>query len=54
MDAEKLKAPVIDRLKEAGFVIIEGGTLLPPSVDKESLRQFHLPATQLEIISRQD
>ena len=54
MDAEELKKLVLDRLKEAGFVITDDGTLLPPFVDKEGLRQIHKPAAQLEIVSRQD
>ncbi|MFC1466791.1 MAG: Druantia anti-phage system protein DruA [Candidatus Brachytrichaceae bacterium NZ_4S206] len=54
MDAGELKELVLDRLKEVGFVITEDGTLCPPSVDKEGLRQIHRPASQLEIAARQD
>lgn len=54
MDAAELKELVIDRLKEVGFVITEDGTLSPPLVDKDGLRQIHRPASQLEIIARQD
>lgn len=54
MDAGGLKKLVIDRLKEAGFLISEDGTLHPPLIDKEGLRQIHRPASQLEIITRQD
>ncbi|WP_201778072.1 Druantia anti-phage system protein DruA [Thermanaerothrix daxensis] len=49
-----MKKLVIDRLKEAGFLISEDGTLHPPLIDKEGLRQIHRPASQLEIITRQD
>ena len=45
---------VLDRLEEVGFVISEDGALYPPGVDKEGLRQIHRPASQLEIIARQD
>jgi hypothetical protein len=44
----------LDRLKEVGFAITENGTLCPPILDKEGLRQIHRPAYQLEIASRQD
>ncbi|MCS7159874.1 MAG: DUF4338 domain-containing protein, partial [Gemmatales bacterium] len=54
VDAGELKELVLDRLREAGFVIKEDGTLCPPLVDKEGLRQIHRPASQLEIASRQD
>jgi hypothetical protein len=54
MDAGELKELVLDRLKEVGFVITEDGTLCPPWVDKEGLRQIHRPASQLEITARQD
>lgn len=54
MDAEELKKLVLGRLKEVGFVITEDGTLCPPSIDKEDLRQIHKPASQLEIAARQD
>jgi len=45
---------VLDRLKEVGFAITENGTLCPPILDKEGLRQIHRPAYQLEIAIRQD
>ena len=54
VDTAELKDLVLDRLKEAGFVITEDGTLCPPLVDKEGLRQIHRPASQLEILARQD
>lgn len=54
MDAAELKELVLDKIKEAGFVITEDGTLCPPLVDKEGLRQIHRPASQLEIAARQD
>mgnify|MGYP000477653275 CR=1 FL=1 len=54
MDAAELKELVLDRLREAGFVISDDGTLYPPLVDKEGLRQIHRPATQLEIVARQE
>ncbi len=54
MDAAELKRLVLDRLEEAGFVRKEDGTLFPPCADKEGLRQIHRPASQLEIITRQD
>lgn len=54
MDAVELKKLVLDRLKEAGFVMTEDGTLCPPQVNKEGLRQIHRPASQLEIAARQD
>jgi len=47
MDAGELKELVLERLKEVGFVITGDGTLCPPSVDKEGLRQIHRPASQL-------
>lgn len=53
MDAEELKKLVLERLK--GRLCDNGGWhAVPSSVDKESLRQIHKPATQLEIASRQD
>jgi hypothetical protein len=54
VDAAELKKLVFDRLEEVGFVITEDGTLCPPSVDKEGLRQVHRPASQLELAARQD
>jgi len=54
VDAEELKKLVLDRLKEVGFVIAENGTLCPPLVDKDGLRQIHRPASELEIAARQD
>ncbi len=54
MDAKALKELVLDRLKEAGFVIAEDGTLCPPAIDKDGLRKIHRPASQLEIAARQD
>lgn len=54
MDATKLAELVLDRLKEAGYVIAEDGMLCPPSLDKEGLRQIHRPASQIEIAARQD
>ncbi len=54
MDATGLRKLVLDRLREAGFVITENGTLCPPFVDKESLRQIHRSACQLEIATRQN
>ncbi|WP_299644709.1 Druantia anti-phage system protein DruA, partial [uncultured Chloroflexus sp.] len=53
VDAEELKELVLDRLKEAGFVLAEDGTLHPLSADKEGLRRIHKPASQLEVITRQ-
>ncbi len=54
MDTAELKRLVLDRLEEAGFVRKKDGTLFPPCADKEGLRQIHRPASQLEIITRQD
>lgn len=54
MDEAKLRAFVLDRLQEAGFVMAEDGTLSPPSTDKEGLRQIHRPASRLELAARQD
>jgi hypothetical protein len=54
VDATKLAELVLDRLKEAGYVIAEDGMLCPPSLDKEGLRQIHRPASQIEIAARQD
>ncbi|GAB4403118.1 MAG: hypothetical protein Kow00123_13940 [Anaerolineales bacterium] len=54
MDAEKLRELVFNRLKEVGLTATEEGTLCPSRVDKESLRQVHRPAAQLEIASRQN
>lgn len=53
MDVEELKKLVLSRLKEIGFVITDDGVLCPPS-DKDSLRQLHKPATQLEIAAHRD
>jgi hypothetical protein len=54
VDAEKLRKLVLDRLREVGFVVTEDDTLCTPILDKESLRQVHKPASQLEISTRQD
>lgn len=54
LDTAQLAELVLDRLKEAGYVIAEDGTLCPPSLDKEGLRQLHRPASQIEISARQD
>jgi hypothetical protein len=54
VDAAELKKLVLNRLEEVGFVITEDGTLCPPSVDKEGVRQVHRPASQLELAARQD
>ncbi|WP_347244978.1 Druantia anti-phage system protein DruA [Thermogutta sp.] len=54
MEVEALRELVLDRLKEAGFLMSEDGTLYPPSVDKEGLREIHRAASQLEIAARQD
>lgn len=54
MDATELRELVLDKLREAGFVVTENGALCPPVLDKESLRQIHKPASQLEIAARQD
>jgi len=54
MNARKLRKLVVDRLKEAGFLISANGTIHLPLVDKESLRRMHKPATQLEIARRRD
>lgn len=54
MDAAELKKLVLSRLREMGFAIAENGTLYPPPVNKDGLRQIHKPASQIEIITRQD
>jgi hypothetical protein len=54
VEVEALRELVLDRLKEAGFLMSEDGTLYPPSVDKEGLREIHRAASQLEIAARQD
>jgi hypothetical protein len=54
MDATDLKRLVLTRLKDLGFVVAEGGTLHPPSMDDKSwLRQIHRPARQLELAAQQ-
>ena len=54
MNARELKELVFEHLQEVGFVITDKGMLLPRLVDKESLRELHRPASQLEIVARQD
>jgi len=54
VDAAELMALVLNRLKEVGFMITEDGALCPSMLNKESLRQIHRPASQLEIAARQD
>ncbi|WP_448383559.1 Druantia anti-phage system protein DruA [Desulfosoma sp.] len=54
MDVAELAELVLNKLKEVGFVVTEDGTLCPPLLDKEGLRQIHRPASQLEIAARQD
>jgi hypothetical protein len=46
VDAGELKKLVLDRLQEIGFVVAEDGTLYPPVMDKNRLRQVHRPAQQ--------
>lgn len=54
MDVAELAELLLNRLQELGFVVAEDGTLCPPTLDKEGLRQIHRPASQLEIATRQD
>ena len=54
MDATELAKLLLNRLQELGFVVAEDGTLCPPMLNKEGLRQIHRPAYQLEIATRQD
>lgn len=54
VNGAELKELVLDKLKKVGLVITEDGLLYPPSVDKESLREIHRPASQIEIAARQD
>lgn len=53
MDVAELAELLLNRLQELGFVVAEDGTLYPPMLDKEGLRQIHRPAYQLEIATRQ-
>jgi hypothetical protein len=50
----ELKELVLNSLKALGFVIAEDGTLSPPTLDKEGLRQMHKLASQSEIAARQE
>lgn len=54
VDAGELKKLVLDRLQEIGFVVAEDGTLYPPVMDKNRLRQVHRPAQQLEVTAHQN
>jgi len=54
VDATELAKLLLNRLQELGFVVAEDGTLCPPMLNKEGLRQIHRPAYQLEIATRQD
>lgn len=54
MDVAELTELLLNKLQKLGFVVAEDGTLRPPMLDKESLRQIHRPAYQLEIATRQD
>lgn len=49
MNNQELRKLVLDRLRRAGFVMAEDGTLSPPSTDKEGLRRIHRSAAQLAI-----
>lgn len=53
MDVAELAELLLHKLQELGFVVTEDGTLCPPMLDKEGLRQIHRPAYQLEIATRQ-
>jgi hypothetical protein len=53
VDVAELAELLLNRLQELGFVVAEDGTLYPPMLDKEGLRQIHRPAYQLEIATRQ-
>jgi hypothetical protein len=54
VDAAELAELLLNKLQKLGFVVAEDGTLYPPMLDKEGLRQIHRPAYQLEIATRQD
>jgi hypothetical protein len=54
VDIAELAELLLNKLQKLGFVVAEDGTLRPPMLDKESLRQIHRPAYQLEIATRQD
>jgi hypothetical protein len=54
VDVAELAELLLNKLQKLGFVVAEDGTLRPPMLDKESLRQIHRPAYQLEIATRQD
>jgi len=51
---QELRELVLAKLREAGFVVTEGGALHLPQLDKEALRRIHRPASRLEIARRQD
>jgi hypothetical protein len=54
MNLENLQKQVLKKLEDIGLVVTGDYTLHPYSADKESLRQLHRPATQLEIAAHQD
>lgn len=54
MDAARIKELLISKLQEVGFVITQDGTLCPPSVDKDGLRQLHRGAALLELAARRN
>lgn len=53
MNAQYLKALVIERLRKVGFVLEGDRILRPTSADKDELRQMHRPACQIELAARQ-
>jgi len=57
MTTEELRQLVIAELELAGFTVDEGGNLKSPGyqeVDKETLRELHDPARQIELKRRQE
>lgn len=57
MTTEELRQLVIAELELAGFTVDENGNLNPPDnqeVDKETLRELHDPARQIELERRQE
>ena len=54
MNVLELSELVLSRLREIGFIVTDEGKLHTSILDKESLRQVHRPALQLEISTHQN
>ncbi len=52
--AAVLRQRVLDKVQQMGFTLEEDGALRPAQADKDSLRQLHEPARQMELALRQD